>query len=135
MTGLYSLSGDLGNFVYSSFYFMKRQTIRHTLEGKQILLTGGSGFIGKTWLSLTLDRLPSIGKIYVLMRRNGANSVTERFENLFNSSYIFEPLFQKYGKNLGSLLRSKIEVVEGDATQPHLGMDSKKRLELENSLD
>ena len=44
-------------------------SVEETLAGKHILLTGASGFLGKVWLSMILDRVPDVGRIYVLLRK------------------------------------------------------------------
>jgi len=37
-----------------------------TLAGKNFLLVGVTGFIGKVWLAQLLREVPEIGKIYIL---------------------------------------------------------------------
>ena len=44
-------------------------SVRQALRGKQILLIGVTGFIGKVWLEHLLSNVPEIGKIYLLVRR------------------------------------------------------------------
>ena len=44
-------------------------SVRQALRGKQILLVGVTGFIGKVWLEHVLSEIPEIGKIYLLIRR------------------------------------------------------------------
>src|SRR5262249_32861394 len=44
-------------------------------------------------------------------------------------------LQKKYGARLGTLLREKIEVVEGDVSQPNLGLEESVRARLARSLD
>ena len=43
-------------------------SIRETLAGKHILLTGASGFVGKVWLAMVLHNIPQVGRIYILLR-------------------------------------------------------------------
>jgi len=50
-----------------------------------------------------------------------------RFEKMMESSPVFDPLFEKYGDRLGALLAEKVEVVEGDVSQPNVGMDREQR--------
>src|SRR5215472_8646078 len=47
-----------------------RLGVRETLAGRHILLIGVTGFIGKVWLVDLLEKIPSIGKITLLIRRN-----------------------------------------------------------------
>src|SRR5205807_1173338 len=50
-------------------------------------------------------------------------------------SPVFDALFEKYGDQLGVLLTEKIEVVEGDVSQPDVGMDPDIAARLRNELD
>src|SRR5215472_12987853 len=49
---------------------VERLAVRETLAGRHILLIGVTGFIGKVWLVDLLEKIPNIGKITLLIRRN-----------------------------------------------------------------
>jgi thioester reductase-like protein len=98
-------------------------SVRKALAGKRVMLIGVTGFIGKVWLANTLMDLPEIGKLYLLIRRQKSSSAQKRFEKIIEASPVFDPLFEKYGDRLGELLAEKIEVIEGDVSQPNIGMD------------
>ncbi len=53
--------------------------MRERLRGKQILLIGATGFIGKVWLANLLTELPEIGRIYLLIRGHRTATALERF--------------------------------------------------------
>ena len=53
--------------------------MRAALRGKHILLIGATGFIGKVWLANLLTDLPEIGRIYLLVRHNRANTSLSAF--------------------------------------------------------
>ena len=110
-------------------------SVRHALKGKNILLIGVTGFIGKVWLAHALTDLPEVGKIYLLIRRQRSTSAERRFERIIEESPVFEPLEERYGEKFGQFLREHIEVVEGDASQPGLGMDAETRSRLARTLD
>jgi len=110
-------------------------SVRRTLSGRQVMLIGVTGFIGKVWLANTLMDLPKIGRIYLLVRRQKSNSAQQRFEKIVEESPVFDPLFEKYGAGLGEYLREKVEVVEGDVTQPGLGLDAETARRLQRNLD
>src|SRR5208283_4741976 len=57
-----------------------RLNVRETLAGKHILLIGVTGFIGKVWLVDLLEKIPHLGKITLLIRRNRTTSAQRRFE-------------------------------------------------------
>jgi alcohol-forming fatty acyl-CoA reductase len=110
-------------------------SVRKALGGKRVMLIGVTGFIGKVWLANTLMDLPEIGKLYLLIRRQKSSPAQQRFEKMIEGSPVFDPLFEKYGDRLGSLLAEKIEVVEGDVSQPGLGLDSETAARLRKDLD
>jgi long-chain acyl-CoA synthetase len=110
-------------------------SVRKALGGKRVMLIGVTGFIGKVWLANTLMDLPEIGKLYLLIRRQKSSPAQQRFKKMIEGSPVFDPLFEKYGDRLGSLLAEKIEVVEGDVSQPGLGLDSETAARLRTDLD
>lgn len=110
-------------------------SLRAALSGKHIMLVGVTGFIGKVWLVNTLMDLPEIGRIYLLIRRQKSNPALRRFEKLVEESPVFDPLFERYGTGLTQFLSERIEVVEGDVTQPGLGLTSEISESLRKNLD
>ena len=110
-------------------------SVKRTLTGKHVMLIGVTGFIGKVWLANILLDVPDIGRVYLLIRRQKSNPGEARFEKMVEESPVFDPLFERYGAGLPDFLRDKIEVVEGDVTQPGLGLDAEAALRLQNNLD
>ena len=110
-------------------------SVRKALAGKRVMLIGVTGFIGKVWLANTLMDLPEIGKLYLLIRRQKSSPGQARFERMIEGSPVFDPLFEKYGDRLSGLLSEKIEVVEGDVSQPGLGLDAETGTRLRKQLD
>ena len=110
-------------------------SVRKALGGKRVMLIGVTGFIGKVWLTNTLLDLPEIGKLYLLIRRQNSNPARQRFEKMIEESPVFDPLFDRYGHGLAALLAEKIEVVEGDVSQPGLGLEPETAGRLRRELD
>ncbi len=110
-------------------------SIERALSGRHILFTGGSGFLGKVWLSMALEKVPQIGRIYVLIRNKKNQSARERFERMVNESYAFKPLHDRHGEGLSQFLSERIEVVAGDVTMPGLGIDPKVAQRMQRDLD
>ena len=110
-------------------------SVQRALAGRHVMLIGVTGFIGKVWLANTLMDLPTIGRIYLLIRRQKSNPAQRRFEKVVEESPVFDPLFEKYGLDLGAYLRDKVEVVEGDVTQTGLGLDEEVGQRLHRNLD
>lgn len=101
---------------------MKPYSIRETYAGRSILVAGGSGFLGKVWLAMVLQRIPDIGRIYVLLRGKGRDAKT-RFEKIFNESYVFKTLHESLGEHASEYVSRRVEVVPGDVGVEGLGID------------
>ncbi len=97
-------------------------SVRDSLRGKNILLIGATGFIGKVWLANLLAELPEIGRIYLLIRSNRSTTSLARFQRVVEESPVFEPLARFHGDKFAAFLREKVEVVDGDVTKPELGL-------------
>ncbi|HXY26469.1 MAG TPA: SDR family oxidoreductase [Candidatus Acidoferrum sp.] len=114
---------------------VERLAVRETLANRHILLIGVTGFIGKVWLVDLLEKIPNIGKITLLIRRNRTTSAQKRFEKIVEESPTFDKLHEQYGSKLGKFLSEKVEVVEGDVSLPGLGLDEGTQARLQKSLD
>jgi thioester reductase-like protein len=110
-------------------------SVRRAFAGKHVMLIGVTGFIGKVWLANTLLDLPGVARIYLLIRRQKSNPAERRFEKMVEDSPVFDPLFERYGSRLPGFLREKIEIVEGDVTQPGLGLSLDTAHRLQKNLD
>nr|MBK7064490.1 SDR family oxidoreductase [Deltaproteobacteria bacterium] len=49
------------------------------LEGSRIIVVGGTGFLGKVWLSLLLCHYPDVGKVFLVVRSKGSQDSEARF--------------------------------------------------------
>lgn len=53
-------------------------------EGKNILITGATGFVGKVLLEKLLRSCPKVRSVYVLVRRKARQTAEARIEELTN---------------------------------------------------
>ncbi len=109
-------------------------SIRKTYAGRHVLVAGGSGFLGKVWLAMVLQRIPDVGRVYLLLRGKG-RGVKERFEKLVNEGYVFAPLHEEHGERLGEFVSRCVEVVAGDVSRPDLGLDPVVAERLRETVD
>lgn len=120
---------------FDSRKFDQPLSVRAAFRGKHILLIGVTGFIGKVWLVNALMDVPDIGRIYLLIRKQKSSPAQKRFEKLVEDSPVFDPLYERYNHKLLQFLKEKVQVVEGDVTQPGLGLDAASAQELSANLD
>lgn len=112
-----------------------RLSVRQALGGKQILLIGVTGFIGKVWLAHLLTELPEVGRVHLLIRKQRSVSPRRRFEKIVEESPLFAGLHERYGDHLSRFIGARIEVVEGDVSKPDLGLAPEKLASLRRELD
>jgi len=109
-------------------------SLSRELEGKQLVVVGGTGFLGKVWLSLVLSHLPKLGHIHLVVRPKAGLSVERRFVEKVLATEVFEPLRAKLGTEFESFVRSKITPIAGDISLPFCGLDADLRARLTGRL-
>src|SRR5437868_5353104 len=110
-------------------------SIRRAFAGKRVLLTGASGFLGKVWLAMMLERAPEIGRVCVLLRSKALLTARERFEKIINTSPVFKSLHERLGPKLGEYIAEKIEVVQGELVAPNMMLPDGTLRRLQRELD
>ncbi len=71
-------------------------TLERVFTGKRILLTGATGFLGKTFLYVLLRHHPEIERIYLLIRGDRRSSQNRYLREVVNSPAL-EPLRTELG--------------------------------------
>jgi len=89
-------------------------------SNRTILLLGCSGFVGKVFLAMVLDRFPELKHLVVQVRRKKTLSGEQRFY----SEVLKAPPLRQIVDRIGGeqLVRAKVQVVEGDLDQPLCGI-------------
>ncbi|HET9958968.1 MAG TPA: SDR family oxidoreductase, partial [Polyangiaceae bacterium] len=105
------------------------------LAGRHLVVVGGTGFLGKVWLSYLLHHFPEIGQIHLVVRAKGDMSAQQRFEREIAPSAVFDPVRQTHGANYEAWLASKVVPVFGDVVKPFCGLDVGLREELRGKID
>ncbi|HET9753465.1 MAG TPA: SDR family oxidoreductase, partial [Myxococcales bacterium] len=109
--------------------------LERAFKGREILLTGVTGFLGKVALTLLLDRYPGVGRVYVLVRPRAGGTADDRFFGKVAASPPFRPLKERYGEEqFYEFLKSKCVPLEGDVTEPLLGLSEEQVNQLSGRL-
>jgi long-chain acyl-CoA synthetase len=106
-------------------------------RGRNVFILGSTGFVGKVLLSMLLDRLPEVGRAYVMVRRGSGTDSEARFWQSVVTSPAFDPLRRKHGgpDGLAAFLRDKVSVVDGDITEPNLGLSEEAAERVAKDID
>lgn len=105
------------------------------LRGARLVVLGGTGFLGKMFWSMLLDRYPDVGRIVLVVRSKGGVGPAERFWRDIATSDTLEPLRRALGSGFEAVLRTKVLVVDGDMARPLCGLDESLLLELRGATD
>ncbi|TVQ97067.1 MAG: hypothetical protein EA398_15095 [Deltaproteobacteria bacterium] len=91
-------------------------------EGRRVLLTGATGFVGKVWLALAIAHLPGLRRLDVLLRGRGDTTPRERFTAMVDGHPVFQALREQLGEDTLRTRLEQVHVVDGDVAQPHFGL-------------
>lgn len=72
---------------------MAATTVRDWYKGKNLFITGASGFLGVSLLEKLLRTIPDVGTIYILLRPKRGKKIEERLEEIKKNS-VFEKLYE-----------------------------------------
>ncbi|XP_054811043.1 fatty acyl-CoA reductase 2, chloroplastic-like isoform X2 [Prosopis cineraria] len=93
------------------------------LQGKNYLVTGATGFLGKVFLEKMLRTAPDVGQIFVLIKAKDKEAALNRLKTEIIDSELLKSLEEVYGKNYKTLVMSKLVAVPGCVCEYDLGMD------------
>ncbi|XP_050438687.1 putative fatty acyl-CoA reductase CG5065 [Adelges cooleyi] len=91
--------------------------IRDFYRECDVFVTGGTGFMGKVLIEKLLRSCPGIGKMYLLVRERKGKDVKTRIKEMIDL-----PLFEKLRNEKPGLAEKKLFPIEGDITEPQLGL-------------
>jgi len=103
------------------------------LSNKTIFLLGGTGFVGKVFLALILDRFPELKHLVIQARRKKNVSGEQRFYSEVLTSPPLQPIIHRAGGE--RVIRQKVQVVEGDLDQPLCGISPEDLERLKGKVD
>jgi alcohol-forming fatty acyl-CoA reductase len=102
--------------------------IAEALKGKTILVTGSTGFLGKSIVEKCLRSIPEVGRINLAIRSSARRPASERLEREVLSSPAFKRLKEERGEaGFAKLVKEKLAVVEIDLGRDGLGLNDAGR--------
>jgi fatty acyl-CoA reductase len=105
--------------------------IAEALKGKTILVTGSTGFLGKSIVEKCLRSIPDVGRINLAIRSSARRPASERLEREVLSSPAFKRLKEERGEEgFAKLVAEKLSVVEIDLGRDGLGLSDAGREQL-----
>ncbi len=105
--------------------------IAEALKGKTVLVTGSTGFLGKSIVEKCLRSIPDIARINLAIRSSARRPASERLEREVLSSPAFRRLKEELGEAaFAKLARSTLAVVEIDLGRDGLGLSDQGREQL-----
>ncbi|KAH9630870.1 hypothetical protein HF086_014611 [Spodoptera exigua] len=97
------------------------EAIADFYEDSIILVTGGTGFVGKALLEKLLRSCAGIKTVYVLMRPKRGLTVDQRYKELLKNQ-VFDRIRARWPERLG-----KLYPITGDVSAPNLGVSPEQR--------
>ncbi|CAH1721746.1 fatty acyl-CoA reductase wat-like isoform X1 [Aphis gossypii] len=103
--------------------------IQKCFRGSSILITGGTGFVGKVLIEKLLRSCRDLNTIYLVVRPLNGQNPNERVKEMFTS-----PFFDRM-KMENPTYRSQVVVVKGDCFQPNIGLDEADLSRIESKIN
>ncbi|RLM79805.1 fatty acyl-CoA reductase 2-like [Panicum miliaceum] len=109
--------------------------IAEFLVGKNLLVTGGTGFLAKVLIEKILRASPGVGKIYVVIKAKDTEASSKRLQNEVVDTELFKRLQEIHGKDYHGFVAGKLVPVAGNVTEANLGVAPKLADEIVDEVD
>ncbi|KAG1334159.1 fatty acyl-CoA reductase 2-like [Cocos nucifera] len=105
------------------------------LRGKEFLITGATGFLGKVLIEKILRTNPDVGKIYVLIKAKDKEAAMERLKCEIVNIELFRCLKEIHGSNYQAFMLRKLIPVVGNVREANLGLETGLADEISEEVD
>ena len=109
--------------------------LREAYREKNVLLTGGTGFLGMALVEKMLRSLPELGRLYLVIRPSRDKPAADRFEKDVLQSAAFRKLRETKGDDFEEYVDGKVRILEGDVHAPKLGLGEEDLAELSREVE
>ncbi|XP_049883818.1 fatty acyl-CoA reductase wat-like [Pectinophora gossypiella] len=103
--------------------------IQKLFSGTTVLVTGGTGFLGKLLVEKLLRSCPDLRKLYLLARPKKNKDIAKRLQEQFD-----DVLYDKLRKENPNFIQ-KIGIIEGDVGQLNLGIKEEDRTRIMEEVE
>ncbi len=109
--------------------------VESIFDGARIVVLGGTGFLGKLFWAMLVERYPSVGRLYVVVRSKHAGTPESRFWEEIATSESLQSLRRLHGDKYEAFLRDRVVPIDGDMGRPFCGIDPALMEELRGTID
>ena len=114
--------------------------VTSAFKNRTIFITGATGFLGQPVVEKILLSVPSVRRIYVLIRDKrqlGGKTMgaRERLERELFQSSVFDRLRSVKGAGFGAFLEERVVAVPGDITLDGFGLETEDLVRLHKEVD
>jgi long-chain acyl-CoA synthetase len=109
--------------------------VTRTLRGARLVVLGGTGFLGKVFWAMLLDRYPVVERVYLVVRPKADGTPASRFWSEIAGSEALGPLRRAHGDGYEAFLRERIVPIDGDMGRALCGLDEALVQELAGTID
>ncbi|KAI4983905.1 hypothetical protein ZWY2020_028378 [Hordeum vulgare] len=114
---------------------MEADCVAAYFGGKNILITGATGFLGKVLVEKILRVQPGVTKLFLLVRATDDKSARKRVQTEVTGREIFQVLREKQGMGFEDFIEEKVCPLAGDVMYKDFGLDTAKLEELSKDVD
>nr|XP_024380705.1 fatty acyl-CoA reductase 2-like [Physcomitrium patens]PNR50630.1 hypothetical protein PHYPA_009816 [Physcomitrium patens] len=104
------------------------------LKGKNLLVTGATGFLAKVMVEKILRVQPDVGQLYLLIQPQKNVTAEERLKNNVISSPLFSVLKDSFGDAYEEFMNNKLTAVSGTISADGLGIANDKAEEISKTV-
>ncbi|XP_044500194.1 fatty acyl-CoA reductase 2, chloroplastic-like [Mangifera indica] len=105
------------------------------LPGKNYLVTGATGFLGKAIIEKLLRAAPNVSQIYLLIKAENEEAALERIKTEIIDSNLFDLVRYMHGKSYQDFMLSKVVPIPGNIGESNLGMNPDLMMEIAKEVD
>ena len=92
------------------------------MNGKVFFVTGATGFVAKGLVEKLLRDIPSVRRLYLLIRSGKHGSAEQRLDREVINSNVFSELRKRLGPKFEETVRPKLVAVAGDLSKDRMGL-------------